>query len=112
MHVSLPHRLALTYLQALGTSSASLTTRVIEHLNGALLSPQFLYVIHQPKDLAVAAIYLAAREVGIKLVDGNWWEVFDVDREDLGFLVVALESLGNFVSEEREKWRDRVVPVN
>lgn len=112
LHISLPHKLALTYLQALGTSSTGLSARVVEHLNAALLSPQFIYITHQPNALAVAAIYLAAKEVGVKLVDGNWWEVFDVDRENLGFLVVALGTLKSFALSEREKWKDKRVPIH
>jgi cyclin L len=102
--VTLPHTLALTYLQALGVSSQPVATRVIEHLNGGLLSPQLLYITHQPNSLAVAAIYLAAREVGVKLVDGNWWEVFDVEREDLGFVVLAFGSFEGFAEVENVKW--------
>jgi cyclin L len=103
-HVALPHTLALTYIQALGVSSKKLANRVLEHLNGSFLSPQLLYLTHQPNALAVAAIYLAAKEVGVKLVDGNWWEVFDVDREDLGFLVMSFGSFEGFAAAEKEKW--------
>jgi hypothetical protein len=71
-HVTLPHTIALTYLQA---------------------------------------IYLAARETGAKLADGNWWEVFDVEREDLGFLVLAYSSLAGFGEAERTKWSGRKVPL-
>ncbi|KEF61331.1 uncharacterized protein A1O9_02896 [Exophiala aquamarina CBS 119918] len=111
-HVALPHGLALTYLQALGVSTTSLAKRVFEHLNGALLSPQLLYLTHQPNALAVGAIYLAAREIDVKLVDQNWWEVFDVDREDLGFLVLALGSLETFAAAERDKWAGKTVPLD
>lgn len=104
--VAIPHTLALTYLQALGVSSNKLASRVLEHLNSALLCPQLLCLTHQPNALAVAAIYLGAREVGVKLVDGNWWEVFDVDREDLGFLVLAFGSIEGFVTAEKEKWNN------
>lgn len=110
-HVALPHTIALTYLQTLGTSSSAVAKRVFEHLNAALLSPQLLYVTHQPNSLAVAAIYLAARETGVKLVDGEWWEVFDVDREELGFLVVGMGSMVNFAKAEREKWKTRAIPL-
>lgn len=102
--VALPHTLALTYLQALGISTQKLASRVLEHLNSGFLSPQLLYLTHQPNALAVAAIYLAAKEVGVKLVDGNWWEVFDVDREDLGFLVLAFGSFEGFAMAEKEIW--------
>lgn len=104
IHVAHPYTLALTYLSALGTSSPDLTKRVISHLNGALLSPQLLYLTHQPNVLAVAAVYLGAREVGTKLVEENWWEVFDVDREALGFCVMAMGSLEGFAEAEGRKW--------
>jgi cyclin L len=110
-HVTLPHAIALTYLQALGALKPKLANRVLEHLNGGLLSPQVLYLTHQPNALAVAAIYLAARETGIKLADGNWWEVFDVEREDLGFLVLAYSSLHGFAEAERTKWSGKRVPL-
>lgn len=112
IHVALPHGLALTYLQALGVSTTSLARRVFEHLNGGLLSPQLLYLTHQPNALAVGAIYLAAREIDVKLVEQNWWEVFDVDREDLGFLVLAFGSLENFAAAEREKWTGKTIPLD
>ncbi|KAL4933122.1 putative cyclin [Aspergillus undulatus] len=111
-HVALPHTITLTYLQTLGVSSPAVARRAFEHLNSSLLSPQLLYVTHQPNSLAVASIYLAAREKGIKLVDWEWWEVFDVDREDLGFLVVAMQSMEGFARAEMEKWKGRILPLD
>ena len=108
-HVALPYTLALTYTQALGVSSSKLATRVFEHLNAGLLSPQLLYLTHQPNALAVGAIYLAARETEVKLVEQNWWEVFDVDREDLGFLVLSYGSMANFAEAEHEKWQQKPI---
>ncbi|KAI0509272.1 cyclin [Xylaria bambusicola] len=102
-HVALPHGLAVTYLQALDfcgdASRARITRRVVAYLNTALLSPQMLYLTHQPNALAVAAIYSAARdaEIGAKMPECPWWEVFDVDREELGFLVVGMRSLEGLV---------------
>lgn len=110
-HVALPHTVALTYLQTLGAARPAVSRRVIQHLNASLLSPQLLYVTHQPNALAVAAIYLASREEGVKLVDGEWWEVFDVDREELGFLVVAMKSTEGFMRSEKERWRDQGIPM-
>ena len=110
-HVALPHTIALTYLQTLSATRPAIARRIVEHLNAALLSPQLLYVTHQPNALAVASIYLAAREEGIKLVDGNWWEVFDVDREELGFLVVGMRSLEGFMRREKEQWKTRPIPL-
>jgi hypothetical protein len=106
-HVALPHGLAVTYLQALdfcGFDRASITRRVVSYLNTALLSPQMLYLTHQPNALAVAAIYSAARDpaIGAKMPECAWWEVFDVDREELGFLVVGMRSLEGWVRKLQE----------
>lgn len=118
-HVILPHHLALTYLQTLAalpptptTTSTALASRTLAHLNTALFSPQLLYLTHQPPALAVAAIYLAAREVGVKLPGLEWWEVFDVDRETLGFLVVGLGSCEGWVGREKERWGGRGCPLS
>ncbi|KAJ5495173.1 hypothetical protein N7539_000289 [Penicillium diatomitis] len=110
-HVALPHTIALTYLQTLGVNNSEVSRRILEHLNAALLSPQLIYVTHQPNALAVAAIYLATRENGVKLVDGEWWEVFDVDREELGFLVVGMQSTEGFLRKEKETWKGRTIPL-
>jgi hypothetical protein len=59
----------------------------------------------------VAAVYLAAREVGIKLPGVEWWEVFDVDREELGFLVVALRSCEAWIQVEKVRWKDGSCPL-
>ncbi|KAL8987902.1 MAG: hypothetical protein Q9177_002948 [Variospora cf. flavescens] len=116
--VTVPHHLALTYLQTLGvlpstptSKSRSLAARTIGHLNLGLFSSQLLYLTHQPTTLAIAAIYLASRELGVKLPGTAWWEVFDVDREDLGFVVVAYRSCESWVNGEREKWKDRFCPL-
>jgi len=47
----------------------------------------------------VAAIYLAAREEKCKLPECEWWEVFDVEREELGFLVLGMKSLEGGVKD-------------
>lgn len=101
-HVALPHPLAVTYLQALDflwQPKRQIAGRTVEYLNTALLSPQCLYLTHQPNQLAVAAIYNAARDLGAKMPECAWWEVFDVDREDLGFLVVGMRSLEGWLKK-------------
>jgi hypothetical protein len=117
-HVALPYNLCINYLQALDVfthdhdAASQLAKRAFAHLNSALLSPQLLYLTHQPPVLATAAIYLAAKEVGVKLPDTEWWEVFDTDREELGFLVVAMISMEGFAKEEKTKWNGRRVPLS
>lgn len=114
-HVTLPYTLCINYMQALDifTSSASATVakRAFAHLNTALMSPQMLYLTHQPSTMATAAIYLAAREVGVVLPETEWWEVFDVEREELGFVVVGLLSVEGFAVAEKRRWRSNGVPL-
>jgi hypothetical protein len=105
-HVALPHPLAITYLQALdflGARKERVSKRVVEYLNTALLSPQMLYLTSQPNALAVAAIYNAARDIGAKMPECEWWEVFDVDREELGFLVVGMRSVDGWARKMRDE---------
>ncbi|EFY92699.1 hypothetical protein J3459_010225 [Metarhizium acridum] len=105
-HVALPHALAITYLQTmdfLSQPKSSISRKTIQHLNTALLSPQMLYLTHQPNALATAAIYNAARDVGAKMPDCDWWEVFDVDREELGFLVVGMRSVEGWFRQRKEE---------
>jgi cyclin L len=118
MHISLPHPLAITYLQALdlfssaaypGGTGPRVAKRAIRYLNTALLSPQMLYLTHQPNALAVAAIYMAAREEAVKLPGGEWWEVFDVEREELGFLCLGMGSVAGWMGAEKEVWGERGV---
>jgi hypothetical protein len=84
------------------SSGQALARRSLALLNTALLSPQRLYLTHQPPALATAAIYLAARQIGVSLPETEWWGVFDVGREELGFLVVALGSAVRFAEEMME----------
>ena len=59
----------------------------------------------------MSAIYLAAREVGVPISGLEWWEVFDVDREELGFLTVGLLSSEEWIRQEKEKWSGRNCPL-
>lgn len=115
VQANLPYTLCITYMQALDVfahpRASELAKRAVAHLNTALLSPQLLYLTHQPPSLATAAIYLAAREAGIKLPEVEWWEVFDIDREELGFLCVGFISTAGFAEQEKTSWVGRRVPL-
>ena len=105
-HVALPHGIAITYLQTLdflGLSKSTVSRKTIQYLNTALLSPQGLYLTHQPHALATAAIYNAARDLGANMPECEWWEVFDVDREELGFLVVGMRSLEGWFRQRKHE---------
>lgn len=115
--VALPHRLIIPYSRLLGLlddpeNGHAVIKRAWDHLNSALLNPQMVYLTHQPCALATAAIYLAARQIGVKMPGVNWWEVFDTDREELGFLVVAFLSFNKFAEQVAEEWKDRDVPTD
>ncbi|KAL1303833.1 hypothetical protein AAFC00_000290 [Neodothiora populina] len=115
-HVALPYTLCINYLQTLEVFSApeegiALAKRAFAYLNIALLSPQCVYLTHQPHAIATSAIYLASKETGVKLPGDEWWEVFDVDREELGFLVVALISMTGFAEQEAQRWTGRKTPL-
>lgn len=116
VHVNLPYTLCVTYLQALDVfthpRAPELAKRANAYLNTALLNPQLLFLTHQPPQLATAAIYLAAREVGIKLPEVEWWDVFDTDREELGFLCVGMLSIDGFARQEKDKWEGKRVPLS
>ncbi|SZF05239.1 unnamed protein product [Blumeria hordei] len=113
LHVALPHPLAIIYLQTLDLLTStdktgqSVALRTIAYLNTALLSPQMLYLTHQPYQLATAAIYLSTREMNIALPECAWWEVFDCEREDVGFLIVAMMSVETLVERERGRWDNK-----
>lgn len=114
-HVALPFTLSINYLQTLDAFQKPLgraaARQTFAHLNSALLSPQLLYLTHQPAQLATAAIYLACKQVGLKLPEEDWWLIFDTDREELGFLIVAFTSMDSFAEAERRKWKGRDVPL-
>lgn len=63
-----------------------------------------LYLTHQPSALATAAVYLAAREQRVKLPEVEWWEVFDCEREELGFLAVGMRSVEGLAKREGLRW--------
>ncbi|KAL9056103.1 MAG: hypothetical protein Q9162_003166 [Coniocarpon cinnabarinum] len=115
LHVCLAHTLCINYLQTLGAfhsnEGPSVAVQAFAHLNSLLLSPQLVYLTHQPTALATAAIYLASREVGLKLPELPWWEIFDTGREELGFLVASMTSMGAFVKDEEAKWAGKVPPL-
>lgn len=56
-------------------------------------------------------MYLAAKEVGVKLARTEWWEIFDVEREELGFLVVGMRSMVGWAENEKQKWGGRKYPL-
>ena len=106
-HTALPYTLVINYAQTLECLDKPLLKRSFGYLTDALLSPSLVYLTHQPNALAVAALYLAARDEGVKLPE-SWWDIFDAEREDLGFLVAVMRGVGSFVGEQVKTWRDDI----
>lgn len=50
---------------------------------------------------------MATRDKRVKMPEVEWWEVFDCEREELGFLVVGMRSLEGMVERERSRWDGR-----
>ena len=117
IHAATPYTLCINYLQTLDAfhepdQGRAIAARAFAHLNTMLLSPQLIYATHQPTSLATAAIYLAAREIGLKLPEQAWWEVFDTSREELGFLVASITSTQAFAQQEESMWLGKVPPLD
>ncbi|KAK6336126.1 hypothetical protein TWF696_001693 [Orbilia brochopaga] len=122
--VHLPYTLAFNYLQSLGVlthkspttapppadeealfnplQNEKLVASTFAYLTDMLSSPSQPYLTHHPHELAVAGIYMAARDHGVKLPE-RWWEVWDVERETLGFLVVVGRG-GTYISSSGKIW--------
>ncbi|KAJ5512563.1 hypothetical protein N7463_002115 [Penicillium fimorum] len=106
-HVALPHTIALTYLQTLARcgSTGHSTPQC-----GTALTPASL--CHSPTKCPRRGCHLPrVTRGGVKLVDGEWWEVFDVDREELGFLVVGMKSTEGFMRAEVNQWKNKAIPM-
>ncbi|RPA87061.1 hypothetical protein BJ508DRAFT_410637 [Ascobolus immersus RN42] len=115
LDIQTPHVLALQYLQMLGLlENPVVAKKTLAYLYDAVYSPSLVYLTHPPNMLATAAIYLAAREGGASLPSGmkvageewGWWDVFDVEREELGFLVVCLKGVESVVEREMARVKE------
>ncbi|ANB11861.1 hypothetical protein AWJ20_85 [Sugiyamaella lignohabitans] len=87
-NVVLPYSLALSYIQVLslheraGSDIIKLTWSTI---NDGIRDSPFLTIVHQPNTIAVTSIILAATKLNVVVSDQvNWWDMFDVNSEDVG----------------------------
>ncbi|KAK9471432.1 uncharacterized protein V1510DRAFT_419903 [Dipodascopsis tothii] len=95
LRVVLPYRVLLYYVRVLrlleddAAGRLQLVQRAWNYVSDAVVIGGAL--VHQPNVLAMVALWLATRELGIVVRDGErWWEPFDVDTEDMGHAVVLL----------------------
>ncbi|KAK9381680.1 uncharacterized protein V2V93DRAFT_367575 [Kockiozyma suomiensis] len=105
-HVVVPYSLCLEYLSALKISDVSdreiLANRAWGYLNDSMKVK--ISILHQPNAIAVTALWLAAREADIEILEGErWWMIFDVDTEDMGHIVLLLRECKAIAIGERER---------
>ncbi|KAK9479425.1 cyclin-like protein [Lipomyces japonicus] len=104
-HVVSPHALCLQYIDAIkidARNEQDVTQRAWNYLNDALRTR--IYILHQPHAVAITAIWLAARELNVELLDGQkWWEAFDVDTEDMGHILLLLREERDIGESERRR---------
>ncbi|KAI0273798.1 cyclin-like protein [Gloeopeniophorella convolvens] len=85
VQVVLPYGTLVNYMRLLGlTSREDAVSRAWGYLNDALQTP--VYALYAVPTVVSAAILLTARQLGISLPStppNCWWELFDVDWEDL-----------------------------
>jgi hypothetical protein len=96
--VVLPYSLAMSYLQVLGLGSndrmCGLTWTLV---NDAIRCCPYLMITHQPNVVAVGCIVVAAAQLNLVVSEQDgWWEIFDVDSEDMGHcMVVVLDGMAH-----------------
>ncbi|KAK9370433.1 cyclin-like protein [Lipomyces kononenkoae] len=105
LHVVTPYTLCMEYLVSANVDrdrQKTVAQRAWNYLNDTLKTK--ICILHQPNVIAVTAIWLAAREAELELLDGEkWWEAFDVDTEDMGHLVLLLREGRDIAIRERDR---------
>ncbi|KAK9388389.1 cyclin-like protein [Lipomyces mesembrius] len=105
MHVVTPYTLCFEYLVAMNVDNERqkiIAQRAWNYINDTMKTK--ICILHQPNVIAATAIWLAAREADVELLDGEkWWEAFDVDTEDMGHVVLLLREGRNIAIRERDR---------
>ena len=96
VNVQLPYGILVNYLQILEVvDNAELAQRAWNYLNDSFRS--IVSIAFQPSTLAAAAIWLAARHLNERLPDSQpWWDLFDVDLQDIKCVARQLVYLYEF----------------
>ncbi|GAO48061.1 cyclin-like protein [Saitoella complicata NRRL Y-17804] len=105
VQVALPYSLALSYARVLNLPK-SVFQRIWNTLSD--VNRGILPCIHDPAALACGSIWLVCRGGAggkggekVKLPPG-WWELFDVENEDLGHVVASIEAMYAWVESEKD----------
>eukprot|EP00794_Sanderia_malayensis_P015021 gene15021-16571_t len=90
VHVKVPHKIIITYLQILEhEKNIALTQRAWNYMNDGLRTNVFLK--YAPEKIGCACIFLAARTLKIVLpLRPPWWELFDADLEEIEEIALAI----------------------
>ncbi|KAK9462229.1 cyclin-like protein [Lipomyces oligophaga] len=88
--VVLPFNILCTYLDYIQLPCHSLILKTAwGYINDSLRSQ--ICILHQPITIAVTCLWIAAREHDVVVLENRpWWQVFDVDSEDMGHLLLLL----------------------
>ncbi|KAJ8097968.1 cyclin-like protein [Lipomyces tetrasporus] len=105
MHVVTPYTLFLEYLVSMNVDKErekTVAQRGWNYINDIMKTR--ICIFHQPNVIAVTAVWLAAREADVEMLDGEkWWEAFDVDTEDMGHVVLLLREGRDIATRERDR---------
>ncbi|KAK9447619.1 cyclin-like protein [Limtongia smithiae] len=106
MQVLTPYTFCLKYVSAIGIVSDESRARVFQrawnYMNDTMKTR--IPILHQANTIAVTALWLASREAGVELLDGEaWWQVFDVDSEDMGHAMLLLREGHEVAVRERKR---------
>mmetsp|Transcript_11249 Transcript_11249/g.21249 ORF Transcript_11249/g.21249 Transcript_11249/m.21249 type:complete len:443 (+) Transcript_11249:193-1521(+) len=87
-----PHKYVLQFVEALAGQSSAFTQRAWNYLNDALRTA--LVCSHNPRHIAAASIYLAARTAGCKLPSQPpWWQAIDTELMEVQHVAKAILAL-------------------
>ncbi|KAG5440029.1 hypothetical protein PCK2_000637 [Pneumocystis canis] len=97
--VELPYALAIHYLQILDLiHHTAISQKVWSYINDALCTT--LPCIQTAPSIAVGCIFMATRDEKIQLPSA-WWEIFDVEVEDIEYIAACITSF--YIQEEKRK---------
>lgn len=98
--VQLPYTFALSYIQVLGfqATGSQYVLQMWALLNDAIRTCPVLLLIYQPPTIAVASMTIAAGDCGINISEQNWWEIFNVEYEELK---QCIDMIGEGIKNEK-----------
>ncbi|KAG5519087.1 hypothetical protein PMAC_002173 [Pneumocystis sp. 'macacae'] len=105
----LPYGQAMQYLQILGLAEEKeIAQKVWSYINDTMCT--IVPCVEPAACIAVGCIYVAANEAGIRFPD-RWWQVFDVDEEDIIYIATCVKSFYIEEKERKKHEQERRTPI-